>query len=709
MDGLRKVFLAIIVLAVFTVFATPAMAEEKPVMPDAVSYHYTTANLSATIGEMYSDEWYYLTVDNCYDEHFAVWVDGNILASYKSDDTSDFTVKQEFGTGNTAILTAGNIEVNRKVIPNGVDSFKIEYTITNIGASSISDLRLFQVLDYDIYDPPCDYAWYVPETDWIWMIDERYYQCGYSGDIHSTRHGCDFWSTEIYEDYNDGILNNQNIYPITGTADAGTGLQWNLGSLANGSSTSVTVTFWFGVPAGEEAPPTLCTDPDPPSHDFGNVPPGETRTWTFDIINCGSGTLDWTVGDDQTWMSMGPTSGTTTTEIDTVTLTIDTTGLTCGAEYTGTITVNSDGGIKTGTIRVYVPCAAEPTLCTDPDPPSHDFGNVPSGETRTWTFDITNCGSGTLTWSVSDGQPWISMGPTSGTTTTETDTVTVTIDTTGLTCDAEYTGTITVNSDGGIKTGTIRVYVPCAAEPTLCTDPDPLSHDFGNVPSGETRTWTFDITNCGSGTLDWTVGDDQTWMSMGPTSGTTTTETDTVTVTIDTTGLACGAEYTGTITVNSNDGSKTGTIRVYVPCAAEPYVRSSDSTGTEKNVFDLNEDVYCYAGNLPANDLVNIYIVPNKAWSVGDSIGSDVSGGVEIVSTDAFGDIVTTLIWTAPLTVGKYDIIVDVNQDGVLDANEPVDGLTMGEGFEAIPEFPTIALPVAAILGLMFLFQRRKE
>ena len=699
------VFLAIIVLAVLTVFATPAMA--KPPIPDAGSYHYTTTNLSATIGETYSNYWLYLTTDNCFDEHFAVWVDGNILTS--DSDSSDFTVTQEFGTGDTAILTAGDIQVNRKIIPNGVDSFKIEYTITNNGASQLSDLRLFQVLDYDIYDPPYDYAWYVPETDWIWMIDERYYQCGYSGDIPSTRHGCDLWSTQIYTDYNDGDLNNQNRYPAAGTEDAGTGLQWNLGSLATGSSTSVTVTFWFGVPAGEEAPPTLCTAPDPPSHDFGNVPSGETRTWTFDITNCGSGTLTWSVNDDQPWISMGPTSGTTTTETDTVTVTIDTTGLTCDAEYTGTITVNSDGGIKTGTIRVYVPCAAVPTLCTDPDPLSHDFGNVPSGETRTWTFDITNCGSGTLTWSVNDDQPWISMGPTSGTTTTETDTVTVTIDTTGLTCDAEYTGTITVNSDGGIKTGTIRVYVPCAAVPTLCTDPDPLSHDFGNVPSGETRTWTFDITNCGSGTLTWSVNDDQPWISMGPTSGTTTTETDTVTVTIDTTGLTCDAEHTGIVTVNSDGGIKTGTIRVYVPCAAEPFVVSSDNTGTEKNVFDLNEDVYCYAGNLPASDpTVDIYIVPNRVWSVNDPIGSDVSGGFETVFTDVFGDIGATLIWTPPVTAGKYDIIVDVNQDGILDANEPVDGLTM-EGFEEIPEFPTVVIPVVTILGLMFLFQRRKD
>lgn len=140
------------------------------------------------------------------------------------------------------------------------------------------------------------------------------------------------------------------------------------------------------------------------------------------------------------------------------------------------------------------------------------------------------------------------------------------------------------------------------------------------------------------------------------------------------------------------------------------FVISSDNTGTEKNVFDLNEDVYCFAGNLPVNDpAVDIYIVPNKAWSVGNTIGSDVSGGIETVSTDGSGDIGVTQIWTAPLTAGKYDIIVDVNQDGILDANEPVDGLTMGEGFEAIPEFPTMALPVVAVLGLMFLFQRRKD
>jgi hypothetical protein len=103
-------------------------------------------------------------------------------------------------------------------------------------------------------------------------------------------------------------------------------------------------------------------------------------------------------------------------------------------------------------------------------------------------------------------------------------------------------------------------------DPVLCTTPDPASHNFGGVPPDETRTWTFDVTNCGAGTLDWTVADDQDWIAVSPESG---SDADTVTVTIDTTGLADGA-YGGTVTVSSSYGTKTGTIDVTVQSAADP-------------------------------------------------------------------------------------------------------------------------------------------
>jgi hypothetical protein len=120
-------------------------------------------------------------------------------------------------------------------------------------------------------------------------------------------------------------------------------------------------------------------------------------------------------------------------------------------------------------------------LRTRPDPPSHDFGEVPAGETRQWSFQISKAGSGctggTLTWRVSADQPWITVvEPTSGSTTTETDVVTVTINTTGLEHCHYYQGTITVTSNSGIKRGTVSVHA------TIDQDGDGIPDYRDNCP-----------------------------------------------------------------------------------------------------------------------------------------------------------------------------------------------------------------------------------
>ena len=105
---------------------------------------------------------------------------------------------------------------------------------------------------------------------------------------------------------------------------------------------------------------------------------------------------------------------------------------------------------------------AEPKLCTEPDPPDHDFGIVRPGKTRTWSFEIANCGDpvSTLGWSVRASEPWISVSPSSGTNTT----VTVTIDT-RLPEGGVKTGTINIASNGGTKNGTIRAEVKLETAP----------------------------------------------------------------------------------------------------------------------------------------------------------------------------------------------------------------------------------------------------
>ncbi|WP_292465012.1 PEF-CTERM sorting domain-containing protein [Methanolobus sp.] len=75
--------------------------------------------------------------------------------------------------------------------------------------------------------------------------------------------------------------------------------------------------------------------------------------------------------------------------------------------------------------------------------------------------------------------------------------------------------------------------------------------------------------------------------------------------------------------------------------------------------------------------------------------------GIEDPYTDV-GVISISLSEDAPAT-GKWRVTVTAGED-----TNTLDVGSAARNFE-IPEFPTIALPVAAILGLAFFMQRRKE
>jgi hypothetical protein len=56
-----------------------------------------------------------------------------------------------------------------------------------------------------------------------------------------------------------------------------------------------------------------------------------------------------------------------------------------------------------------------------------------------------------------------------------------------------------------------------------------------------------------------------------------------------------------------------------------------------------------------------------------------------------------------------FTVYIDVFRDGTATNQIIIKASSTSAEFEAIPEFPTIALPIAAILGLAFFMQRRKE
>jgi archaellum component FlaG (FlaF/FlaG flagellin family) len=251
-----------------------------------------------------------------------------------------------------------------------------------------------------------------------------------------------------------------------------------------------TFTFQYTVQE-ENSQPQLNVYPT--SHNFGTMNEGETATWTFYIENTGGGELTWEIKEDLSWISVNRSDG-TTTEIDSITVTANTTGLTPG-DYSGYIYVISDGEEA----QIYVEVTVSEEASEEPPqiyvhPTSHNFGTMNEGETATWTFYIENTGGGELKWLMVNSLPWLTVTPLQGTTTTEIDSVTVTVNTTGLNCGTHYEGAMAIMTNGsGTPRLSIEVTIADCSNPQIYVDP--TSHNFGTMNEGETATCTFYIEN----------------------------------------------------------------------------------------------------------------------------------------------------------------------------------------------------------------------
>jgi len=122
------------------------------------------------------------------------------------------------------------------------------------------------------------------------------------------------------------------------------------------------------VACGEQIPPASPTIGFSPSslsfsaEEGGANPAGKTLS----ISNSGGGTLDWTASADANWVSLSPTSGASTGESDSVTVSVDISGMDA-ADYAAIITISAPGASNSPrTIAVDLDIAA-PSPPTTPE------------------------------------------------------------------------------------------------------------------------------------------------------------------------------------------------------------------------------------------------------------------------------------------------------------------------------------------------------
>ncbi len=123
-----------------------------------------------------------------------------------------------------------------------------------------------------------------------------------------------------------------------------------------------------------------------------------------------------------------------------------------------------------------------------------------------------------------------------------------------------------------------------------------------------------------------------------------------------------------------------------------PTIESCNLVGEQRDYFELGETLYVNGGGFSPSTPYSFYIVVDQTnWTDGMPIPERVPGAASSIVSNAAGAIVPTDVWHNPQTVGKYDVVVDVNGNGQYDAYADAlddDDVEITAGF-VIPEFST--------------------
>jgi len=171
----------------------------------------------------------------------------------------------------------------------------------------------------------------------------------------------------------------------------------------------------------------------------------------------------------------------------------------------------------------------------------------------------------TLTWQATNSQSWLSLSlaQSSGTTPALLE-ASVDIDGLGL---GSYTDTITITASGALSSPRlIQVSLQVTAPPpVLAVAPESLSFE-AIQGGGDPAPQSLNLSNSGSGTLQWIATSYDGWLQVSPTSG---SGPATLSLSANINGLAAGA-YQGYVQIFSNGGSQPVPVSLLVSAPAAP-------------------------------------------------------------------------------------------------------------------------------------------
>jgi hypothetical protein len=272
-----------------------------------------------------------------------------------------------------------------------------------------------------------------------------------------------------------------------------------------------------------------------------NVGSGAVFDDTLRISNGGNGPLVWTVRNDRPWVTLGAVAG---SGPGIVPVTINTAGLPAGT-HRDEIVVTAPGATGSPkridvTVTIFSPgLAVTPGEVRDTVPPG-------TTEPQSHTVQVSNSGSGAMTWSATKTEAWVSLSAVAGSAPQD---VIVTLHPAGL-APGIYQDVIVFASPEATN-DPINVPVELVvSQPGLTVTPGAIT-DAALQGDVAKRTHTLAVGNSGQGALGWFVTSDRSWIAVSPPGG---IAPSTITVTLDPASLPPGT-HEGSVTVTAPGAS----------------------------------------------------------------------------------------------------------------------------------------------------------
>jgi mannan endo-1,4-beta-mannosidase len=271
--------------------------------------------------------------------------------------------------------------------------------------------------------------------------------------------------------------------------------------------------------------------------------------------------VSWTVTDNQTWITVSPTSGSGNGSF-----TVSATANTGTTTRTGTVTVTGGGLTRTVAVTQVAPSTSNLTV----SPTSVSLASAASSATFTITSNVG--------WTVTDNQSWLTIAVASG-----SNNATVAINATANTAASSRSATVTVT--GGGITRTVAVTQAGTTANTLTVSASTLTL------AAAASSGSVSITS----NVNWTVTDDQSWLTVSPTSG-----TGNATLTLSATANTATAARTGTVTVSG--GGITRTLAVTQSASSGTGETCANPVTFSGNSGNFNTTgAVCYRTNVNIN------------------------------------------------------------------------------------------------------------